>query len=123
MGRRGRIFLPPAEISTNCNLKGKKMTRSRWLTKPEGLSPEAGKIWKFYAPGLYESERLTPETAENFRLLCETLAIARAAASEIAQNGVTIETKTGVRKSNPAVAVFNLAQRQAAKLLRDFGLT
>jgi P27 family predicted phage terminase small subunit len=98
------------------------VSRARWLAHPEGLSPAALPIWKYYAPGLYEAGTLTPENAESLRSLCEILAIMRAAAAEIARDGVVIGTPSGAKKSNPACAVLFQAQKTAAQLLKQFGL-
>jgi phage terminase small subunit len=99
-----------------------EMTRARWLRKPVGLTPDALKLWFYYAPGLYQAGELTEERAECFRALCETLALGRLAASEIAQFGTTIVTPAGGKKSNPAVAALLASQREAAHLLHKFGL-
>jgi phage terminase small subunit len=98
------------------------MTRARWLTKPDDLSPAAAAYWNHYARGLFQAEMLTPENAESFKLLCRVLATARAAADEIEKFGVTIETAAGGRKPNPACAVLFRAQQQARPLLVNFGL-
>lgn len=97
-------------------------SRAKWITKPSGLSPEAAEIWRVYAQGLHDAGHLTPETAENFRLLCEILAMARVAAREIAQHGATVLTKSGARRPNPACGTLLAAQKAVAPLLHDFGL-
>ncbi len=96
--------------------------KPRWQ-KPDDLSAGALKVWKNQAPGLVAAGRLTPETAENFKMLCRILSLAAAAAQAIEADGVTVQAGSGGKKSNPAAAVLFQAQRDAAKLLRDFGLT
>ena len=99
------------------------MTRARWIAKPERLSSTAKTIWDYYSVGLEKEGRLTPETAESFRLLCEILAVAHAAAAEIERFGVTIEAKSGARRANPALQTLMTTQREAEKLLFEFGLS
>lgn len=98
------------------------MTKPKWLTDPADLSEAALSYWHYYAPGLHRAGTLTADNAEAFKGLCRLLATARAAEAEIARRGVTIETASGSRKANPACGVLFDAQRQAAPLLRAFGL-
>ena len=99
------------------------MTRAKWYRRPDGLSEEAQKDWRRLGPVALANETLKPETAASFAHLCMLLATARAAGDEIARHGVTVLTSAGSRKSNPAVNAMIAAQRAAAPLLREFGLS
>src|SRR5947207_2372019 len=83
---------------------------------------EALRYWNLHGPGLIEDQKLSPNNAEEFKMLCRLLATARIASDEIERHGVTIETATGGRKSNPAVAALVSAQAAARQLLTRFDL-
>lgn len=98
------------------------MSKAKWLASPRGLSEKALEIWHLHAPRLVLEERLTRENAENFGNLCRILALIGQASDEIGTTGVLITTPTGARKTNPAVSVLLSAQRDAGRLLREFGM-
>ena len=99
------------------------MSQPKWIADPDGLHGRALSVWKSYATGAFKAGYLKSDNAEVFRAMCRVLAVADAAGEAIERDGVTIELKSGVKRPNPAVKIMFDAQREAAKLLRDFGLS
>src|SRR5690242_8603755 len=94
--------------------------RAKWLTQPKGMSDKAKVVWDELAPAVARAGKLAKENAHLFAILCTHLATIRAAADEISQHGAVIETKSGLRKANPACTVLIGAQRAAERYLREF---
>jgi hypothetical protein len=76
-------------------------------------------LWKAHAPQLFADGLLGKENAEAVKHLCEALAVAQAAAGEIARDGITVLSASGTKKQNPAVAVLFQAQQRANELMRS----
>ncbi len=112
------------------------MIRARWIQPPTDLPEVAKTYWKAHAQRLFAAERLSANNVEQFRQLCTWVAIARQAADEIARDGVTValggaagapesggnKSNAAPRKSNPAVGILLSAQREAERLMGEFGL-
>ena len=98
------------------------MTKPKWLTCPDDLGEHARRYWNHYANGLRAAGHLTPESLESFRFLTQLLATAQAAAEAIERDGAVIRGSSGAVRANPACGIQIAAQREAAKLLRSFGL-
>ena len=98
------------------------VTKPRWACVPDDLSDAAKRYWRRYESDFRTAQTLTPATIEKFKFLCQLLAMCDRAAADIEANGVTVASQSGARKQNPALAVLLEAQREATKLLDDFGL-
>lgn len=98
------------------------MSTPRWIEPPDDLPETARTYWKHYASGLRANGELTPERCEKFALLCRLLALVSAASASMEADGVTIRSKTGVAKANPAAAVLLSTQRPVRDLMHAFGI-
>ncbi|MCF3933290.1 P27 family phage terminase small subunit [Acuticoccus sp. M5D2P5] len=96
--------------------------------RPDDLDAEAQMVWDRMAPRVTHPtiDRLHPQHAEAFAMMCQARARHLRFQADLAENGWFYESRTrnGVQyKARPEVAQMNEAFRQFLTLARDFGLT
>lgn len=87
-------------------------TPQRWLSK------ESKSYWR----RLNKFIDVTDANVDSFALLCDQLAMYRAAAEKLDAEGLTVTSATGNVKQHPAVAIKIQAAAQIERLLKLFGL-
>ena len=94
---------------------------------PATLSPTARSFWKELASLLCQGRVLTVGDRQSLTLLCEALALHRAATAVVAEEGMTYETvnAAGVTmvRPRPEIAIADAAWKNAMRGLTAFGLT
>ncbi|HPD57623.1 MAG TPA: phage terminase small subunit P27 family [Smithellaceae bacterium] len=113
MGNPGHRPLPENELQLEV----------KFPACPDGLSPEAKKIWKREAKKLEPSGILTELDQTIFAMYCESYATWSDAVLQIAKRGVIVGTKTGFPIQNPYVPVKNTAWKQMKECLVEMGMT
>jgi phage terminase small subunit len=109
-GRRKRLALEQRALG------------SQAVPLPADLTPAERAAWERYAPAAHAMKTLVPETAEGFRLLCETVVLRDTARARLDAEGLTISTPSGEMKAHPlCVHMRQLTQRLEA-LLAKFAL-
>jgi len=89
---------------------------------PTWLSKAARVEWRRLAPIAYNLGSLKVATLRSFGLLCEALGAEALARRAIEKEGLTITAGNGGQKAHPALKVAEAARKEAAGLLRDFGM-
>ena len=94
---------------------------------PASLSQAARGYWKELAGLLRQGRVLTVGDRQGLALLCEALALHRAATAVVAKEGMTYETvnEAGVTmvRPRPEIAIGDAAWKNAMRGLAAFGLT
>jgi P27 family predicted phage terminase small subunit len=94
---------------------------------PEGLSPSARGYWKELAGLLCQSRVLTVGDRQGLLLLCEALALHRAATAVLTKEGTTYSTVNAAGgtmiRPRPEIAIADGAWKNAMRGLTAFGLT
>ena len=94
---------------------------------PATLSPTARGFWKELASLLCQGRVLTVGDRQGLTLLCEALALHRAATAVITAQGMTYETvnEAGVTmiRPRPEIAIADAAWKNCMRGLTAFGLT
>lgn len=87
------------------------------IQPPDWFCPIAIAYWRQYQP------QVAPEDNDLLALLCTSFANYRSAQEEIQERGLTITTKTGVVRPNPATIALKDAHNQIVSILKELKLT
>ena len=90
---------------------------------PAGMNAEAGEHWKSLAPELHRLGRLSVLDLKAFRGLCESLALADKAQTDLLSEGLTLADAKCRRYPNPNMTVYSDAMRLAKAMLEAFGMS
>lgn len=127
MGARGPVPKPGSARSKagrNTLKTTRRPTKVAPVQPPASLKavPAALAWWKHHAPALIEAQRLRPEQAESFALLCRLKVDCDDLAVAVAKTGWTISTERG-EQPNPLARLLRDARRDFVNLSREFGMT
>jgi len=90
---------------------------------PEGMSERACTAWKVLAAETVALNVLTTADLPMLALLAETQATAAELEATIREEGFTVSTAAGGRKSHPALKALESTRNAAGRLLQQFGLS
>ncbi len=90
---------------------------------PVGLSERACVAWRVLAAETVSLGVLTSADLPMLTLLAETQATAAELESTIRDEGFTVSTAAGGRKSHPALKALESTRNAVGRLLREFGLS
>jgi P27 family predicted phage terminase small subunit len=90
--------------------------------RPE-LSDVAGELWEEFVAELQRLQLLAPIHGPALQLACESYARWRKASDELAVEGMTYTTDSGLMKLNPLVGVVERASAEFRAWASEFGLT
>lgn len=95
------------------------------LVPPDWLTDIAQSEWADKAPMLQRLGLLTEADVDAFAMYCATFARWKEAEQKVLQSGLLIKSgsNNGIPVVNPYLSIANKAQRDATKLLVEFGLT
>ena len=127
MGARGPRPKPGSarsQAGRNTLKTTRKPGKKAPIQPPEGLKtvPKALAWWKRHASLLAEADRLRPEQAESFALLCRLKVDCDDLADAVSKTGWTISTEKG-EQPNPLARLLRDARRDFVALAREFGMT
>lgn len=91
--------------------------------RPAGLSDVADAMWDHLVNELQRLQLLTPQHGPALQLLCEAYARWRQASEELAAEGLTYLSDSGLRKLNPLVGIVERASAEYRAWCAEFGLT
>jgi len=89
---------------------------------PENLPPEAHELWRTYATNLVSRRIIAEKDLGALEMLVSTLHLVQVSYRDLATQGPTLTNK-GRAYPNPNLRTWSNAQRMAAQLLREFGLS
>ena len=87
------------------------------------LLPDARRMWGELGPSLCDRGLLHDDTLESFEAFCQCYAMWKMACGEVAENGITLTSETGMTRINPAASYANEQQKQLRAWASEFGLT
>ena len=90
---------------------------------PKWLLPEAKEEWNRLCEKLNQMGVLTDIDRSAFAAYCQSYARWKEAQEHINSEGATYETKKGMQRPNPYVAICNTEQRLMMSAASEFGLT
>ena len=90
---------------------------------PANLSERACAIWSVIAPEVVDLGILTSADLPMLALLAETQATVRELEDTIRDEGFTVETGTGGKKSHPCLKPLETTRGAVTRLLKEFGLS
>jgi P27 family predicted phage terminase small subunit len=92
-------------------------------TKPAELSPGAALVWDELVAELQRLQLLKPIDGLALQMACEAYVRWREASEQLAAEGMTYTSDTGLRKLNPLVGVVERAASEFRAWCAEFGMT
>ncbi|TVR11940.1 MAG: phage terminase small subunit P27 family [Salinarimonadaceae bacterium] len=90
---------------------------------PEWLTEEARAEWERVAPVLVLRQALTTDNLATLEGYCLAIGTVRRSQMQIAKDGETVQTPTGIIRRHPAYQTLFQAQTEARRLAAELGLT
>ncbi len=99
--------------------KNEPKPKADLITKPDYLSPPAGKYWDRVYPDLFEAKIITNLDRDSLAMLCESYALWRIAKDEVSKHGSVM----GAWLDHPYLMVMQISFQQLKTMLAEFGMT
>lgn len=90
---------------------------------PDWLTEEARAEWERVAPVLVSRQTLTSDNLATLESYTLAIGMVRRSQKQIAQDGETVKTPTGIIRRHPAYQTLFQAQTESRRLAAELGLT